>query len=636
LADPPPARPHRDACPSLTVVATSREPLGVAGEALFPVDPMTAEEAAELFALRASMLDQSCDREEAARSDDVLALCRRLDGLPLAVELAAAHTRVLSVPEIARRLDDRFSLLVKGERTAPARHRTLRAVLDWSYALLSTSEQLVLGELALRADGCSLEDAERTGLAEPGETGPAEVLRLLGQLVDKSLLFTVRTSDGGTRFRMLETVREYALARLAADGGLAAAEERFVAWTSGFVRKGHKGMPSAEQALWSRRVSEESANLRAASELMIRNGRAGQALVLESTLGYFWYILGREEEGIDRLTRTLDAYDTERQGAGPDRPLPAEEEWALCYVLVWLAWLNHVCGRHGTALRYERRHTDTWRTARNPDVAVVGPVWEALHARLSAEEGWEEQFAAADESVAGTQFGWDRVALHYAWSTYCLHTGDTDGAREHALTGIEVSKDIDDPITLAVCLTACGDAEESAGRREAAGELWGEAADVLESRGARSRWAYRVLRLAFLDVGEDRIESADRRLAEVETIAADLVSYDLRAAVANLRGLALAGQCRLDEAERLFREVWSSRTAPRSRRAVAGIGLASCAPSDRVLRAVDELLDGLADPPTRGAVGLLLAEAGLPGRAPRGYVLHERLARSPSVLAAFS
>ncbi|MCX4911140.1 BTAD domain-containing putative transcriptional regulator [Streptomyces sp. NBC_00878] len=653
-------------CPSTTIVATSREPLSTSGEVLFPVEPMAAEEAAQLFALRASMINPSFDRS-AAEDHEVIELCRRLDGLPLAVELAAAHVRLLSVSEIDRRLNDRFALLVKGERTAPRRHRTLRAVLDWSYTLLSTSEQLVLGELALRVAGCSIEDAEKAGLpqsasdsesesepalepeseSESASKEAADVLLVLGQLVDKSLIFTVRT-PGGTRFQMLETVREYALAKLEAEGNLPPAQARFIAWSLGFVRQGHKGMPSPEQAYWSRRVAAESANLRVASELMTHTGRVTDALRLESTLGYFWYILGREEEGIDRLTRTLDAYDAAmRTSVDHRRPTP-EEEWALCYVFVWQAWLNHVSGRHDMALKYEERYTDTWRSASNPDLAVVGPVWDALHARLAAEEGWQARFAAADAGIAGTEFGWDRVALHYAWSTYCLHAGDADAAREHALTGIEVSKAVDDPITLSVCLTACGDAEESVGRREAARALWSEASGVLRSMGARSRWAYRALRLAFLDVGEGLIDSADRRLSEVEKVAAELISYDLGAAVANLRGVVLVGQSRFDEAETVFREVWSSSTSPRNRKAVAGVGLAACVPPSHteraegadpheILLAVGHLTDQVMEPLTRNAVSCLLADiTERPHTVPaRRYPLHERLSVSPSVLAAF-
>jgi len=211
-----------------------------------------------------------------------------------------------------------------------------------------------------------------------------------------------------------------------------------------------------------------------------------------------------------------------------------------------------------------------------------------------------------------------------------------------------VSKAIDDPITLSVCLTARGDAEESVGRREAAREVWSEASDVLRSMGARSRWAYRALRLAFLDVGDGLIDSADGRLTEVEEVASELLSYDLRAAVGNLRGVVLASQARFDEAETVFREVWSSPTSPRNRKAVAGLALAACVPPTRpesaegadlreILGEVGRMTDLLVEPLTRNALGCLLADITewRQAVATRRHPLRERLPGSPSVLAAF-
>ncbi|WP_405571482.1 hypothetical protein OG418_41670 [Streptomyces phaeochromogenes] len=175
--------------------------------------------------------------------------------------------------------------------------------------------------------------------------------------------------------------------------------------------------------------------------------------------------------------------------------------------------------------------------------------------------------------------------------------------------------------------------------------------------GARSRWAYRALRLAFLDAGEGLIDSADVRLSEVEKVAAELVSYDLRAAVANLRGVVLAGQDRFDEAETVFREVWSSPTSPRNRKAVAGLALAACVPPScpespgspgspgspegadlrGILVEVGRLTDLLVEPLTRNALGSLLADITERRQAAptRRHPLHERLSGSPSVLAAF-
>ncbi|MFH8640259.1 AfsR/SARP family transcriptional regulator [Streptomyces goshikiensis] len=634
-----------DACPQLTVVATSREPLGIAYEAHFTVEPMTAEEAGELFTLRAAKINPSFAAGPDARQD-VLTLCRRLDGLPLAVELAAAHVRMLSVAEIDRRLDDRFALLVKGERTAPARHRTLRAVLDWSYALLGGAEQEVLSELALRVGGTALDDAERTGPPGPETTGTPTaghgggLLPILTQLVDKSMLFTVPGAQG-TRFQMLETVREYALARLRTEGRLQQAEERFVSWALDFAAEHSAALHSREQSAHCLHIAEETANLRAGSELLVRQGRAAEALFLESSLGYFWYVSGREEEGIDRLARTLDAYDSEPGTSDPERPPGPREEWALTYTFAWLAWLNHVAGRHESALGYEERYRAAWRQARNPDVAVIGPVYEALYARLTADEDRGDLFARAEAGIAGTAFQWDRAVLQYNWSTYCLHNGDPDAAGEHALYGIEAARAADDPFALAICLTARGDAQESAGRREEARSLWSEASEILRTMDARSRWAYRALRLAYLDIGEGDHDRADRRIAEVERIAAEVISYDLAYAGANLRAVVLAARSRFTEAAAALREVASAEAAPRHRRAVASLALTVCGdggPADG-----ERLADGrreaaaIIEPLARDAVGLLLAEATERGSTEPGrrYALHERLARSPSVRAAF-
>ncbi|MFJ3494363.1 AfsR/SARP family transcriptional regulator [Streptomyces sp. NPDC086091] len=639
-----------DRCPSLTVVATSREPLSTPREAHFTLEPMTAEEAAELFALRASMINPAFEADTLPH-DELLALVRRLDGLPLAVELAAAHVRMLSVAEINRRLDDRFALLVKGERTAPARHRTLRAVLDWSHALLDDSEQAVLSELALRVGGTSLEDAERADalMSEDGigtDTGAGVgLLPILTQLVDKSMLFIVR-SPTGTRFQMLEMVREYAMGQIRAKGLLPVIERRFTAWALAFTAEHTAALHSREQATHCLRLAEEAANLRAASELLVRRGRSADALVLESSLGYFWYVSGREEEGVDRLSRTLDAYDREKPDRAahrdladdtPTGPTDPAEEWALVYTFAWLSWLSHVAGRHDTALAYEDRYRATWRRAANPDLAAVGPVYDALFARLTADADRGDLFAEAEAAVAPTRFQWDHAVLQYNWSTYCLHSGDPDAARERARRGIEAARAADDPFALAICLTARGDAEESTGARETARALWSEAADILWTADARSRWAYRTLRLAFLDVGEGDLDRAERRLDEVKGIAADVVSSDLAGAAAVLRGVLLLARSRTEAAEAAFREVAGSPAAPHLRRSVAALALAACGSDGDGLAEVRRSTGPIIEPRARVAVTLLLDEAEEHRRAEPGrpYPLHERLAVSPSVLAAF-
>ncbi|MEV0476040.1 AfsR/SARP family transcriptional regulator [Streptomyces prunicolor] len=636
-------------CPGLTVLTTSRAPLEIAAEVLYPLAPMPDEEAADLFGTRAAMIDPSFAPDEVALHD-IRRLCRRLDGLPLAVELAAAHVRLLTVREIEARLDNRFTLLIKGERTAPARHRTLRAVLDWSYALLDTAEQRLLTELALYVGGCSLKLVEAVAPL-PGADS-AELLHVLGQLVDKSLLVPVSTPDGN-RLRMLETVREYALTRLREEGRAPEAEERLMTWAAGFVRDGSAGISSRDQREWAGRLTEEAANIRAASDLMTARSRSAEALLLEARLGYFWFISGREEEGIDRLQRSLQAYDAT---AGQRVGEPTEEdEWALFHTIAWLTWLHHVAGHRTEASSYVERHKAAWQHAKNPDLAVLGLCYEALHAMLNGHDDVEERFGIAEAAVVGTEFHWDRAVLQTNWSTYCLQRGDIEGARDHGLIAVAASRAADDDFARVFSLTLCGDADESDGLRARAREQWAEAARILRAVGARTRWAYVLLRLVCLDITEGEFALAEQRLVDVSRLADELSADDLQAAVANLRGVLAVRGGRFVDAERLFLGVWCCPAAPPDRRAVAAVGLAVLAmfgpPSPTARDDVRAWIDrgrqthaGLLEPLARHAVGLLLDRldtyhrAHGPGSNGPGGPDHacDWLSDAPSVLAAFS
>ena len=631
-------------CPALTVLTTSRAPLEAAAEVLYPLAPMPDEEAADLFGTRAAMIDPSF-APDAAALHDIRRLCRRLDGLPLAVELAAAHVRLLTVREIEARLDNRFTLLIKGERTAPARHRTLRAVLDWSYALLDTTEQRLLTELALYVGGCSLDIVE-AATPLPGADS-AELLHVLGQLVDKSLLVPVATPDGN-RLRMLETVREYALTRLREEGRAPEAEERLMTWAARFVRDGSAGLSSRDQREWARRLTEESANIRAASDLMTARSRQAEALLLEARLGYFWFISGREEEGIDRLQRSLQAYDAT---AGRRTSEPTEEdEWALFYTIAWLTWLHHVAGHHTEASSYVDRHKEAWHYAKNPDLAVLGRCYDALHAMLNGHDDVEERFAVGEAAVVDTEFHWDRAVLQTNWSTYCLQHGDTEGARRHGLIAVAASRAADDDFARVFSLTLCGDADESDGMRARAREQWTEAARILRAVGARTRWAYVLLRLVCLDITEREFASAEQRLADVSRLADELGADDLQAAVANLRGVLAVRGGRFADAERILRGVWHCPAAPPDRRAVAAVGLAVIAtfgpPSPTTPDDARAWIDrgrqthaGLLEPLARHAVGVLLDRLDAHHGTNRPGGTHPQcdwLADSPSVLAAFS
>nr|WP_203731986.1 BTAD domain-containing putative transcriptional regulator [Streptomyces sp. SID12501] len=308
-------------CPGLTILATSREPLGVPGESVRPVEPLLPDPARRLFEERAAAVHPDADtalRDTAAVEE----ICRRLDGLPLAIELAAARLRLLTPRQIADRLDDRFRLLTSGNRTALPRQQTLRAVVDWSWDLLDERERTVLREVSVFAGGWDLTAAEAVC------TGP--VADLVGALVDKSLIVATpheRADDGtaGMRYRMLETIHEYATERAAeAPGPRAAVELRHRAWVRALVEKAEPLLRSAEQLPWIARLETELDNIRAALDRTIKEGDEEEATALVLAMGWFWWLRNYRRESVEWLTRVL------KLSTGPARSTLSSEtdEWA--------------------------------------------------------------------------------------------------------------------------------------------------------------------------------------------------------------------------------------------------------------------------------------------------------------------
>ncbi|MGW1273272.1 BTAD domain-containing putative transcriptional regulator, partial [Streptomyces sp. NPDC002491] len=303
-------------CPGLTILATSREPLGVPGESVRPVEPLLPDHAHRLFTERAAAVRPDAAtalRDEAAITE----ICRRLDGLPLAIELAAARLRLLTPRQIADRLDDRFRLLTSGSRTVLPRQQTLRAVVDWSWDLLDEPERTLLRELSVFAGGWDLEAAEAVC------TGP--VAELVGSLVDKSLVVAAPHAvgaDSGMRYRMLETIHEYALERAAQQPrSRAATERRHRAWVRALVERADPLLRSAEQLSWIARLETELDNIRVGLERSLTAGDEEEAGAVCLAAGWFWWLRNYRHEGAEWTDRTL------RLGAVLDslRPPPRTE-----------------------------------------------------------------------------------------------------------------------------------------------------------------------------------------------------------------------------------------------------------------------------------------------------------------------
>ncbi|MGI5454252.1 AfsR/SARP family transcriptional regulator [Streptomyces sp. CA-249302] len=265
-------------CPELTVLATSREPLGVPGELLRPVEPLPEPVALRLLA----------DRGAAARpgfriEDDPEAcaeICRRLDGLPLAIELAAARLRMLTPRQIAARLDHRFRLLTSGSRTVLPRQQTLRAVVDWSWDLLDEEERDVLRRLSVFAGGCDLAAAEAV-------CGPL-ALDALGSLVDKSLVVAAPSGDGGMRYRLLETVAEYAGERLAETGRRAETQRAHLTYYRELARTTDPLLRGPGQLAAIGLLEREYENLRTALRYAVGERDEQEGLCLILSLSWYW------------------------------------------------------------------------------------------------------------------------------------------------------------------------------------------------------------------------------------------------------------------------------------------------------------------------------------------------------------
>ncbi|MDH2424311.1 BTAD domain-containing putative transcriptional regulator [Sphaerisporangium sp. TRM90804] len=283
-------------CPSVRVLATSREPLGITGEVLWPVQPLDPDHARSLFADRAAAARPGYvvdgDAEAVAR------ICAELDGMPLAIELAAARLRTLSAGQIAERLDDRFRLLTGGSRTALPRHQTLRAVVEWSWSLLDDRERTLARRLAAFAGGATL-DAVETVCRGDG-LRREDVFDVLAKLVDKSLVIWENE-----RYRMLETIRAYAAERLAESGEQHRVRRAHARYFTGAAEAAEPELRRADQVKWIAALSAEHDNTTTALRWSVETGDADLAQRLVGALGWYWFLAGRRAEGAQRAAEAV-------------------------------------------------------------------------------------------------------------------------------------------------------------------------------------------------------------------------------------------------------------------------------------------------------------------------------------------
>ncbi|MFE6036485.1 BTAD domain-containing putative transcriptional regulator [Streptomyces sp. NPDC056452] len=416
--------------PGLRVLATGQEPLGLAGEAVFLVKPLPTEDAVRLFMERAAASAPGFPREpDASEREAVAGICRRLDGIPLALELAATRVHVLGVRELAARLSDRFRVLTSGQRGAPARQQTLRAVIDWSWELLSAPERIVLRRLAVHSDGCDLDAAEAVCAGDG--VARDEVLDLVTRLVDRSLVVVV---DGpiGPRYRLMESVAAYATERLHEMEDLTAVRDRHLRHHLALAERAEPRLRGAGQRSWLARLDAEAGNLRVALDEAVRGagaGEADEAVRLATALAWWWLLRGRLTEARRSLRSVLAAATEE-----------APAELTLLHTAFALLTGDHAAAGTGVAA------TGTADAIPDP-VRRARALWLCAYGLFSAGDTADGDELNTRALTLFTDAGdrWGTAAALGLRATLALVRGDLAGLGRDGLRSATIFRELGDP-----------------------------------------------------------------------------------------------------------------------------------------------------------------------------------------------
>ena len=559
-------------CPGVRVLATSREPLGIGGETLYQVDPLPAPPAVRrmgagldelassypavrLFADRAAAVLPSFTLNSGNEAD-VARICRALDGMPLAIELAAPWLRTLAPAQLAERLDDRFALLTGGSRTAQPRHQTLRAVVDWSWHLLSEPERTLARRLAVFPGGATLAAAvQACADPMPDEAPPptegqpaggprvlprASVLPTLSGLVGKSIIAMADTPGGcAPRYRMLETVRAYGLERLAEAGEETATKDAFARYCLDFAETADPRLRSADQIRWSRELLAEQDNAHAALRWAIARRDADTALRLVRALGYYWSQRGQGEA--DVLAREVLALTP------PEPPTERTAEARVICALLAAGWsydLETVKGPLVEAIAGLARWGDD-RTASHPLVALAEPVllqFQGEHQR--AQDQFDRYAQAADP--------WLRAMGLVYRAAHGRELGRLAGAERDLHAALRETRALGEHWGCAIALTELAEFSELRGDHAASIAALEEAVSLGRELNAWGDLTYVQGRLAIVRARAGDFARARAELDRVDAVAAArgaTVDIDrwvtlMRAELAWREGdLALAARC---------------------------------------------------------------------------------------------
>jgi len=496
-------------CPRLRVVTTTRAPLAIAAERVFPLAQLGDDAASELFGQRA----RAARPKVALDPETVLSVVRRLDGLPLAIELAAARVRAMSVEDIDRRLDDRFALLRGGDRTAPDRHQTLLAVIDWSWNLLRDTERRALRWLSTFHDGFSLDGAD----AVLGHDSLDDVR----SLVDQSLL-TVLDSDRTVRYRMLETVREFGRLQLVEAGEEASARDAQLEWACAFALRLGDDLWSPRQVEAVRAVAVEENNLADALREALTLPDPWSVVRLLTALGSFWTIRGENP----RVIAVAAAGDAALAGWQP-----SEEQVDVAVSAAAVVALNTVGGEIGgvpASLALLDAHGESTSSAR-----VRGLVAVVRAQVLQDPDGTVARLVAIAETS-------DREAAAVArlWAAHHLeNSGDPAGAIAQAELALTLVRDADGPWMAAMLHTMVGTLNSQLGDSEEAVRHARAALPTLDRLEANDDAIQTRALLAVHAMSVGRLEEAEEWMAEIERTrrrSTDLGGASLAAARAEM------------------------------------------------------------------------------------------------------
>ncbi|MEE6257507.1 AfsR/SARP family transcriptional regulator [Plantactinospora sonchi] len=535
------------ACPRLRVLATSREPLGITGETLCPVDslPLPPPDADPDTALTYPAVRLLADRARAVRPDftvntgnvgPVVQICRSLDGMPLAIELAAARLRSMTPTQVAARLDDRFRLLTGGSRTALPRHQTLRAIFDWSWDLLDDAERALWRRLAVFSGGATLDAVERVCAAD-GLTPalhPDDVLDRMAALVDKSLV--VVGGDGEPRYRMLETIREYGLRRLAEAGEAEAVRRSHAVDFLTVAGRADKGLRRADQLRWLGWLNAEHDNLHAALRWAVGVGDARLSVGLVAALGWYWWTQGLRIEAVELAMPALALPDVDR--------VPAEQ-LGVAQLMAAMNLLSIGGFTEGGQWLARAVRTAQGHEADEPLLRLIQPISVVFHVNPAA--------AAVDVLVAGfaDPDPWVRAVNRMFHAHHELNFGRSlDTAEADIRAALDGFRSIGERWGAAYTLATLGDLASRRGDPARAADLRTEALELMRVVGAaedlpvmQAALAHDRWRLGDHDQAFTLLADADRRAERIG-------NAECRAAVAHMYAELLRFGGDLDGARR--------------------------------------------------------------------------------------